>query len=355
MLKPDLEQIAATFRRFEFEARENRSPLYERLATVVAETPELCELASHARDGQPKPNMLFAAVQFVLANHPHDPLAAFYPAISESPVPGGDPSTPFTEFCGRHRDALIALLRERMVQTNEVRRSACLLPAFSEVAKHAERPLALIEIGPSAGLNLLFDRYQYHYHGQGDVISLGDPSSPVLLESELRSESFPLRDEMPAVVSRMGIDLNPLDLRNDDDLRWLQALIWPEHDDRRALFSAAAHLARRDPPRVLAGDIFELLPAEIAAAPADAAVCLFATFVLNQFSPPMLDRLRTLLLEASQSREIWFVVMGASRFIPGLPGSGAEANLLLLHFARGSESRQLLAMCNPHGRWISWQ
>jgi hypothetical protein len=246
----------------------------------------------------------------------------------------------------------VLLLEKRMVQTNEVRRSACLLPAFCEVASLTSAPLALIEIGPSAGLNLLFDQYQYSYGGGARV---GPKSSPVVLDSELRGAPLPLTPQMPAVASRMGIDLNPLDLRNDEDLRWLQALIWPEHDDRRSLFAAAAQIARAEPPRIAGGDVFELLPREIASAPADAAVCIFATFVLNQFSPPMLDRLRALLLETSLTRDLWMVVMGHGRFLPMVSPSTAEAHLSLLHFARGKETRRLLAMCNPHGRWIAWQ
>lgn len=348
----DLENIATTFRRFgEMEAHENSSPLYERLAAVVAQSPELCALAAYARGGQPKPNMLFAAVQFVLADHPEEPLATFYPAISGTTASAGDPAVAFRGFCGRHSDAVIALVEQRMVQTNEVRRSACLLPAFSEVANLTSAPLALIEIGPSAGLNLLFDHYQYSYSG----VAFGPSSSPVLLDSELRGEPFLLGEGMPAVASRMGIDLNPLDLRNDEDLRWLQALIWPEHDDRRALFSAAASVLRSDPPRLLGGDVFQLLPAEIADAPAGVAVCIFATFVLNQFSVPMLERLRALLLEASLARDLWVVVMGGSRFLPLISANSAEANLSLLHFSHGTETERLLAMCNPHGRWISWR
>ena len=347
----DLENIANTFSRFaEMEARENNSPLYERLSAVVAQSPDLCALAANAREGQPKPNMLFAAVQFLLADRSEDSLAAFYPGISGGPAPTTDPAGAFVDFCGRQSDAIIALVQQRMVQTNEVRRSACLLPAFSEVARATSAPLALIEIGPSAGLNLLFDHYQYSYDG----VHFGPGSSPVVLDSELRGAPLQLPTRMPVVASRMGIDLNPLDLRNDDDLRWLQALIWPEHDDRRSLFAAAASVLRSAPPRLLGGDVFELLSAEVANAPVGAAVCIFATFVLNQFSVPMLERLRAMLLDASKTRDLWMVVMGGSRFLPLASTNHGEADLWLLHFSAGTETQRLLALCNPHGRWITW-
>jgi hypothetical protein len=238
-----------------------------------------------------------------------------------------------------------------MVQTNEVRRSACLLPAFATIAAASGAPLALIEIGPSAGLNLLFDRYHYDYARDG---RLGDAASPVLLDADSRGEPLPLAGGIPRVVSRVGIDLNPLDVRDPGDRRWLKALVWPEHHDRRELLERACALAADDPPRLLAGDVFELLPRETHAAPADAAVCVVATMVLNQFSPAMRDQLRAVLSMLSQERDIFVVIMGVDDFVTGTVRNTEEVSLWLLRFRDGVETQQLLADCHPHGRWIKW-
>ncbi len=347
------DRLAAAFRRFAaYETRENLSPLYERLSLVVAEDRDLLELAAHAMPGQPPPNMLFAAVQGVLTEHTDDPLAAWYPGLANGRAPDGDPGRAFRAFALGHRATIVALLESRMVQTNEVRRSALLFPAFVEVQREAGgRPLAFIEIGPSAGLNLNFDRYRYRYGS----FETGDADSPVLLDCEPEGAMPPVQSGFPAVFSRMGIDLRPIDARNEKDVRWLRALVWPEHDDRRALLDRALAVAREYPPRLLRGDTFELLPGEIRDAAPGTAVCLFATFVLNQFTPGILERLAATLAALSHEREIWMVVLGASEFIrPDRATPESWTSLWLLRFQDGVREVRHLARCNPHGRRITW-
>ena len=345
-----LDQVAAAFNRFaRVETAGMLSPLYEQLARTVVADPSLCALAAEALPGQPRPNMLFAAVQYLLEDFPRDALAAFYPSLTAVPVEG-EPGPAFRSFCERHRHAIVEILHTRMVQTNEVRRSACLLPAFGTVAAATQAPLGLIEIGPSAGLNLLFDRYRYDYGAGGQV---GDPESPVL-DCELRGEALPLTGGIPAVASRAGIDLNPLDLESAPNRRWLRALIWPEHRDRRLLLEAATSVALRHPPRLVGGDVFELLPAEVAAVPPGAAVCVFATFVLNQFSADMRTRLRSQFIGLSDARDIHLVVMGTDEFVTGMIRNSEDVALWLVRFSKGEETRRQLAECNPHGRWMKW-
>lgn len=349
--RPGLERLSATFRRFgQFEAIENRSPLYAVLSNTVADDTVLLELASHAAAGQPPPNLLFAAVQYLLAAEPSHPLAAAYPALAAGREPPADVPALFRGFCHDQANAIIPILQTRLVQTNEVRRSAVLLPAFIEVGRRTRQPLALVEIGPSAGLNLLFDRYDYHY---GPDHTVGTPASLVHLDSEWQG-SAPPPDRIPAVASRMGIDLNPLDVRNDDDVRWLRALIWPEHDDRRHLLDMAIATARADPPRLLGGDLFQHLPRELAATPPNATATLFATFVLNQFSQEMCQRLDALLREASRTRDIHMVIMGSAEAFTGERDATAVTSIWLTTYTAAGRQVERLARANPHGRWIAW-
>jgi len=346
----DFDTLAASFHRFaEVEVPSGDCPLYETLALAVANDHDLLELASHRRDGQPIANMLFGAVHFLLARVPDEPLATHYQTISGA-MPGGDPRQLFREFCLSHRQAIIGILQTRMVQTNEVRRSACLLPAFAEVANRAGKPLTLIEIGPSAGLNLVFDRYQYDY-GRG--IAAGPPDSPVRINSDSRGTLQPV-SHMPPVVARLGIDLNPLDVRNDDEMDWLRALVWPDHTDRLALLNAAIEVVQREPPMLIGGDVFELLPALIAEAGPESEVCVFATFVLNQFTEEMRARLRQLLLASASSREVSLVVMGFSEFISMQPELPFEGSMWLARLGPEGRSATRLARCHHHGRWIDW-
>lgn len=141
--------------------------------------------------------------------------------------------------------------------------------------------LALVEVGPSAGLNLLWDRYGYDYGAAGQW---GDLDSPVRIESAVRAGNPPLPDETPPVASRVGIDLNPLDVTDPDDARWLRSLVWPEHDERHRVLANAIDAARRTPPDIREGDALELLPEVVAEIPDDRPVCVFDTQVRYQLS-----------------------------------------------------------------------
>jgi hypothetical protein len=150
-------------------------------------------------------------------------------------------------------------------------------------------PLALLEVGCSAGLCLLPDRYSYRYPGSRGSVALdpADGPSPVTLECRLEGD-VPLdrlvSDGLPEVVWRGGLDLNPLDVRDDDAMRWLQTLVWPEHDDRRARLAAAVDLARDDPPPLVRGDLLVDLAVLVEQAPADATLVVFHSAVLAYLS-----------------------------------------------------------------------
>src|SRR4029077_9542595 len=142
------------------------SAVYAQLAASVARDDELLAVAREARAGQPLPNLFFSAVHMLLDDCRGDPLAEYYASMGGSRAPDRALDAAFRAFTLAHRDAVIDLMRTRLVQTNEVRRSVCLLPAFATISDASGgAPLALFEIGASAGLNLLFDRYGYSYNG----------------------------------------------------------------------------------------------------------------------------------------------------------------------------------------------
>ncbi len=156
-----------------------------------------------------------------------------------------------------------------------------LLPILSRL--HGD--LSLIEAGASAGLVLYPDRYSYRYDVEGTTIEL-DPSdgrSPVVIPCTIDQASVPAR--LPHVVWRAGIDLNPIDTRDPQQLSWLEELVWPEHHARRERLHAAAALAAADPPHLIKGDLLEGVPALIRNAPSGSHVVLFHSAVLNYLSP----------------------------------------------------------------------
>ncbi len=172
------EELGAWFKRFgRVEARAT-SPVYERLCEGIAQDESLLAIAARVRPGQPAPNLFLGVVQFVLHDHLESPLLEFYPAISGRPPAKGDPFPAFRSFALKHADEVRSLVASRLVQTNVVKRSACLLPAFGLIAERSgQKPLALVEIGTSAGLNLLWDKFHYRYGSR----ACGDSASSVKL------------------------------------------------------------------------------------------------------------------------------------------------------------------------------
>lgn len=156
-----LEALASRFIRFAREQCHNYSPLYEKLAMGISRDRDILALAAMCRKEQPVPNLFLGSVHFLLQNGARDPLSTFYPNLGGEPPPDEDPYPAFRAFVLQHREDIFTLISTRLVQTNEVRRSACLFPAFGVIAGRAGgKPLSLIEVGASAGLNLLWDRSQ---------------------------------------------------------------------------------------------------------------------------------------------------------------------------------------------------
>ena len=176
--------------------------------------------------------------------------------------PVEDPAA-FHDYAVANWPAIEAQMRTRATQTNEAGRCAMLLPVLAALPQ----PLALLEVGASAGLCLYPDRYAYRY---GDHrIGAGSP----VLDCAATGMAPPAA--VPEVVWRAGLDLNPLDVTDPADMAWLEALIWPEHAHRRARLRAAAAVAAADPPLLVRGDLVDDLPALAARAPADATLVVF--------------------------------------------------------------------------------
>lgn len=340
---PNLTLVRQSYLRY-VEHYRDTAPLYHRLAAAIADDPELLALAARSRPGQPAPNMLNAAVQYLLLGGVSHPLAVYYPTLGGARAPDEQAFPRFRDFCRQHRGAITALLESRLTQTNEVRRCAYLMPALAAVAQAAAQPLACIEVGPSAGLNLIWDRYHYRY---GDGRTIGEPGSPVLIETELRGPLRPpLPARLPAVSWRVGIDLNPVDLSDNDAVRWLEALVWPEHTERVARLRAAIGVARVAQPPIVSGDAIQLLPELIAAAPANAALCVYHTHVTYQFTPAMREQLDAALREAGLARPI--ARISCEQILTD------DTDLTLTRYQGGAAETRLLARTTGHANWLQW-
>src|SRR3989475_2779397 len=225
-----LDKMAERFRYFAGKIYADRSPLYTNLALRVADDTELLRIAASAQEKAALPNLFFAAVHLLLLKGEHHQLAAFYPSLNNSSRRTDADYPYFRSFGLEHREEIRQIMMTHSVQTNEVGRCAVLVPAFELVAAQTKRqPMAIVEIGSSAGLTLLWDHYRYRY---GNGLECGDPNSPVKIECSLRGEMRPpIPGQLPKLASRTGIDLSPIDVNNAENVLWLQALRW--HDNRK--------------------------------------------------------------------------------------------------------------------------
>ena len=345
----DLEDLSRRFRRFaELECR-GSSPLYERLSLHVADDSELLALARHCSPGQPTPNLFLAAAHLVLLDNPDHPLSAYYASLVDSPADRDGAYPHFRSLCLEHRDRIEETISTRRVQTNEVGRCAVLLPAFAIVAERsAARRVAFVEVGASAGLNLLWNLFHYRYDKR---ISWGDPASPVRLACEPRGAPLPpIPDALPSVAMRVGIDLDPVDTGDADAVAWLRALIWPEHRHRVAALDGALRIAASKPPMLIAANALDALPDVLENAPHDAALCVFHTHTLNQFPPDARQRFGEILDEFGARRDLYVVSVERQ----GAQQERVGALLELTAYESGRKTTRALARCDNHGMWLDW-
>ncbi len=339
--------LRAAFHRFaRVEAPGLDSPTYEELAYGVSRDEDLLEIAAHTRRHQPAPNMLFAAVQYLLLSGLDHPLAAHYPIISGEPCPLAPAYPHFREFCFEYRERIVELISTRLTQTNVVRRCTCLLPAFSIVRQETSSPLALIDLGASAGLNLNFDRYAYSYKQDGrEILRWGLRGAQIRLEAELRGngELPPIPSAIP-VASRDGIDLDPVDLANPDQLLWLRALIWPEHVGRHQQLIDAATEFKDNDIRMHAGDAALVLPALVESVPREHALVVYSTIALHQFPQESHQSIINTLATASVERPVWQIAL-----------EGTDPELSITRYRMGAGETETLADASPHGWWIEWR
>lgn len=308
---------AQNYRAFAEEARD-RSPVYESLAVSVADDDSVLGFLDGLPPDKRQPNLLFGAARYLLGTTPD--------------------SHGLRVTVDERAGELAQVMLAKRTQTNEPGRCALALPALAQLPQ----PLALIEVGASAGLTLLVDRYSYDYGGH-HIAGL-DPGAPTL-RCEPRG-SVPLPRQVPEISWRAGLDLNPLDVRNADDVRWLSCLVWPGEDDREERLAAAVQMARRDPPTVYPGDLLTDLPALVAQAPPAATLVVYHCAVLAYVEPKDRRRFADTVRELGA---VWLSNEGPG-VVPGLPVPQHEGTPFIL----GLNGKTPLAVNDSHGRWLQW-
>jgi hypothetical protein len=332
---------------FAGEAKRGHSPLYERLALGIRDDEKLRAMAARVRLGQPQANLILAAAHYLLLDGVYHPLADHYPSVRPHAKTVSDPVPLFHDFCLAHEAPLLRLIENRVTNTNEVARSTSLYPAFDFIARETGEPLHLIEIGPSAGFNLNWDRYKYVYRGEEETVTRGHADADLILEAKLRSKELPpLGEKLPRVASRVGLELNPVDLSSAEDRLWLKALIWPELKARFERLDAAVETARTHPARMVVGDALANLADVGSGTPRDGALVVYHSHVTYQFSEGMRRHLGEIIRSLALARPVY-------RLSIEWDGS-SDHPVKVERYENGEPQARIIALCDPHGAWLEW-
>lgn len=225
-------------------------------------------------------------------------------------------------------------------QTNEVGRSAMLLPGFLWLARRFGPKLDVVEIGASAGLNMHWDDYAYRY----GRTTWGRPDAPLTLSAECIAP--PPLDGAVEVVRRRACDLSPLDPADADHRIRLLSYVWADQTERmRRLAAALGHAASR-PERVEAADAADFLDRELARPAIDGALRVVVHSIFWQYlaDKPRLGIQSAMLRAAATGPVAWLRLEADGR----TPGAGLIATI----FPSGEQ--HTLARGDYHGRWINW-
>lgn len=327
------------------------SPLYAAICRSVADDPELLALAAAAPPGGQQPNVLLAAVHYLVLSGLAGPLAEIYAGRAD---PGPAPAL-FRAVCLAQRPAVSRILATRHTQTNEPGRAALLAVGLAAAAEQLGEPIGLLDAGCSAGLNLLIDRYRFDY---GTAGRLGPAGSPVVVSCALRGRLAPAR--LPVIAARLGLDRAPVDLARADDARWLLACVWPD-TGRLARTAAAIKLARQQPPDVRPGDMVADLDAALGTFGPGLPVVVVTTSSCWYLSVAQRHAFAAVLARrAGRQRLAWLNVdtagvVGPIPVPPAIAGAGAAASVMgLVTFGSGPPAGRALAVCHAHGAWMDW-
>lgn len=384
----ELRAIAKDFADFASEAFA-RLPLYRRLAQAASGDLDVVRRLMVAPAAQRLPNLLLASVHDVLLAGEDDVLADWYPSVAAHrggsgavarPVGIGadDPWPHFRRLAMTH-PGVAERLATRTIQTNEVGRCAIAFPALFDAAIQTSsapsggaRPLGLVEVGSSAGLNLRYRGYGFRYarpdgsigeQGQGTYVESVGPGSRLLIHAKLRGRLVPpLPEAMLPVASAIGLDQHPLAVGDIDDARWLVACHWPEDLDRLVTLRAALEQAKVDPPLVVAGDAVDDVAQHLLAVPAHALPVAVATWTLSYLSVARQIEFLAVLDQVGAQRDVALVFAEQPERVSGLPvpgrpdgqPDGRATAVVRVLWREGERTAARLADAHPHGRWLEW-
>lgn len=314
----------------------DESPCFSEWASGVADDPGVLAWLSDLPRVKQQPNLVFAAARWHGVPAP-GPYSGLREALLEDAHPIGSGLAA----------GIRATILSRSTQTNEVGRLATLTPALARLA--GDEPLALIEVGASAGLCLYPDRYSYSWSTEDGPVMAGEGPR---LDCEV-SGPFPRRVTVPRVSSRVGVDLNPLSVTDDDAMAWLANLIWPEQDARRERLRVAVEVARADPPTLVRGDLLTELPGQVERARAAGRVVVFHSAVIAYLEAADRARFQEMMTALVADGRCHWVSNEGPNVLPDVTATGPPVPDDLASFMLGVDG-QVVAWTHGHGQSMAW-
>lgn len=328
------------FNRFAEQEAEGSSPLYEYWSLNIAQDIELLTLIQLIPPNQPKPNLFFAAVQYLACEKQHH-LARYYKNVTSSEF--AQSFIHLKDFCQQYRGSLQDIFQMKLVQTNELNRAAYLYPIFHRIQTKHQKPLSLMEIGTSAGLLLNLDQYYYEI-SEGEMKHIyGNEKSKVRIVAENNGQSIGALSALN-INHRIGIDLNIVDLQKEEDYWWMQALIWPEHKTRKQQLENVQALNSKVRKTLLEGDFLTFIPKMMEQQDHTTQLIIFHTHVANQFSNELKQQLLQMLSEVSYKQPIYHVY------------NNMYDNYVHVDYVRNGQTEVLktLQTVDNHGKYFAW-
>lgn len=387
--------------------------LYRAICEGAAADDAAASLLSVARPGQARPVLFLAALHDLVLRRTDLGLARWYPSVTGGEVPDGDPWPEVRTACIEHADELRDVIATRATQTNEVNRVVHLAPLVAHAcADVVDTPVALVEMGCSAGLLLGLDRYRIEVSppesdrpvvleappleggrpgtdrfgvgrpgGGGRPLVFGDPGSDVVCAGRQRDGPSVAALALPSIIERVGLDLHPVMLDDAREVRWLEACLWPDLPGRLPRFRAAVRALRPDPPEVVAGDMVADLASVARSARAVASASLAADgsgtgapvhlVVFSSWALTYVQRERrgevaaTLADLAADGRPVSWLTAEPPGCVPDVPAPEGLAGIhtetgagTVLGARRWRGGRELppavWGTAHPHGAWFHW-
>jgi hypothetical protein len=243
-----------------------------------------------------------------------------------------------------HDEALLPWL-DGPPQTNEAGRSANFVAALHWLAARMPPRFEINEIGASAGLNLLIDRYHYNLGG----VESGPPDAPVTIRPEWQGDPPPSTPF--SFTSVQGCDLTPVDVRDDMQAARLRAFVWPEATERFARLDRGIAMVRAQPINLVAADAADWVEQRLAVPQDEDTTRVLLHSIMWQYLP-----------DASQARISRAMEAAGARAQPrrALAWIAVETNIatfrheLTVRFWPSGGDAVTLAEAQAHGQWVRW-